>query len=304
MAPPLRRLRTFSRATGASRALKTVARWLGFDLLGRSYYSPIPDIRALPDELWTDPSELRGLTVDVPSALDFLLAELSPFLAEFAPPRQSTGDPRDFYLENDFYECIDAGILYAMVRRFQPRCVIEMGSGMSTLVIADARKRSGIDGRTSHYVYDPYPRGDLIGPLQEVAHVRCISATDVPLREFGNLQAGDFLFVDTTHTVKVGGEVNRLILDVLPSLSPGVLVHFHDIFLPWEYPRDFLTERSFFWSEQYLLQAFLAFNLEFEVVLPVHALHRQFTDEVARLFPLGATHARSSAFWLRRAEHQ
>jgi hypothetical protein len=130
------------------------------------------------------------------------------------------------------YEALDAETLYAMVRRFRPRQVLELGSGMSTLVIADALRHDEIVDRRRHDVFDPYPRDDLGEALEQVANLHPISATEVPLERFAALQAGDILFVDTTHTVKIGGDVNRVILDVLPRLAPGVLVHFHDIFLP------------------------------------------------------------------------
>ena len=93
------------------------------------------------------------------------------------------------------------------------------------------------------------------------------SATDLPLELFSELGAGDILFVDTTHVVRLAGDVNFVVLDVLPRLQEGVIVHFHDIFLPWEYPRPWLTEMGYYWTEQYLLQAFLAYNREFEVLV-------------------------------------
>src|SRR5206468_1730052 len=110
----------------------------------------------------------------------------------------------------------------------------------------------------------------------------------------------DVLFVDTTHTVKVGGDVNRVILDVLPTLAPGVHVHIHDIYLPWEYPREFLAERSFYWAEQFLLQAFLAFNDRFEILFGTHALVRRYPDRIRTLIPGTGRGVSPSAFWFRR----
>jgi hypothetical protein len=189
-----------------------------------------------------------------------------------------------------------------MVRRFNPRRVLELGSGMSTLVIAEARRRGGNAGDHQHDVYDPYPRPDLRPALERVARLHPVSAAEIELAEFARLRAGDFLFVDTTHTVKIGGDVNRVVLDVLPRLAPGVWVHFHDIFLPWEYPIEFFTELGFSWAEQYLLQAFLAFNPKFEIVFGTAALAREYPDEIRELIPRAATAVRPSAFWVRRVE--
>jgi hypothetical protein len=123
-------------------------------------------------------------------------------------------------------------------------------------------------------------------------------ATDIALEEFAALDAGDVLFVDTTHTVKTGGDVNYLVLEALPALSPGVLVHFHDIFLPWEYPRLWL-EKELYWAEQYLLQAFLAFNPRFEVLFAAHHLSRAAPDRLARTVPSFRPGKWPGAFWLR-----
>jgi hypothetical protein len=126
-----------------------------------------------------------------------------------------------------------------------------------------------------------------------------VSATDVPLAEFEALGEHDVLFVDTTHTVKLGSDVNRIILDVLPELAPGVLVHFHDVFLPYEYPRTFL-ERRLYWNEQYLLQAFLAQNPAWEIVLPLHALVRERPEPLSTLVASFHPGSGPSAFWIRR----
>jgi hypothetical protein len=173
---------------------------------------------------------------------------------------------------------------------------------MSTLVIADARARNGAAQDAGHVVYDPYPRPELAPVLQSVAELRTVKATDVPRSELAELRSGDLLFVDTTHTVRIGGDVNRVILDILPTLAAGVFVHIHDIYLPWEYPQEFLAERRFFWGEQYLLQAFLAFNEEFETLFSAHALLRRYPAELSRLIPSARPETRPGAFWLRRVE--
>ena len=127
-------------------------------------------------------------------------------------------------------------------------------------------------------------------------------AQDVPLDVFTALESGDVLFVDTTHTVKLDSDVNRIVLDVLPALAPGVLVHVHDIFLPYEYPRRWLEESGFFWAEQYLLQAFLADNPRFEVLAATFALCRDRPEAMARLAPTWQPGAEASAFWLRTTD--
>lgn len=290
-------LRRTSRTVAAA-----VAGRLGYELVRKHFYSPIPDLAQLPADIWTRAGNLPGLHFDPAECLEFLQRELAPHLAEYHPATAAT-EAAGFHLDNGLYGSVDAETLYAMVRRFAPRRIVELGSGMSTLVIADARERSGAQTREDHAVYDPYPREDLRSRLEAVATVHPISATEVPERVFAELSAGDLLFVDTTHTVKIGGDVNRVVLDVLPCLAPGVIVHIHDIYLPFEYPREFLAERRFFWAEQYLLQAFLAFNGAFEVLLGNHALARLHPAGLGELVPL-PWYGVPSGFWLRRLPEQ
>lgn len=272
----------------AFRVLERAARALGFTLVWRDFWGPTPNLEQLPRDLWEEPNPLRGLRFDADRQLDYLREELATFIPEFDPPRRD-GDSAAFFLDNGTYGRVDAEILYAMVRRHRPRRVLELGCGASTIVISAARERNAVDGhQSSHVAFDPYPGRVAVFSERSVAgaaELRPIAATEIPVSEFERLEANDILFVDTTHTVKTGGDVNYIVLDVLPALQPGVIVHFHDIFLPWEYPRDWLETFLFYWAEQYLVHAFLAFNAAFEVLISSHALVRRFPDEVAQLIP-------------------
>lgn len=277
---------------------------VGYELVRRHYYSPIPDLDRLPPDVWSRQSTLAGVQFDTRAGLAFVRENLTPYLAEYDPPLGPTSDAHRFYLSNGFYEGLDAETLYAMVRHLQPKRIVELGSGFSTLVIADARARNDAHDVSCHHVYDPYPQRRLEPAIRHLAELHQIPAAEVPTEAFTRLQAGDLLFVDTTHTVKIASDVNRIILEVLPTLSPGVYVHFHDIYLPWEYPREFLVERRFFWAEQYLLQAFLSFNRAFEPLFGTHALKRAFPDAIVALVPSAADAPRPSAFWLKRVDDE
>ena len=151
-----------------------------------------------------------------------------------------------------------------MVRHFQPRRIIEVGSGFSSLVFGQAAAKN----KSSALIcIDPFPhefrKSNGIPALQSLIEKK---VQDVDLEFFSQLESGDILFIDSSHTVKIGGDVNYLFLEVLPRLKAGVIVHVHDIFFPFEYRRDWVLEEFRFWTEQYLLQAFLIFNSEFEVL--------------------------------------
>ncbi len=145
---------------------------------------------------------------------------------------------------------------------------------------------------------DPFP-SPLIGGLQGIDHRRS-TVTDATLAELSELQRGDLLFVDTTHVVKPANDVVRLVLEALPALAGGVLVHFHDIFRPFEYPRALYDEFNKHWQEQYLLQAFLAYNPEFRVLLANHAPARTQLERLRPLVPELTAEMAPSGFWIEK----
>ena len=288
----------------ASRAGWHLVRKRNFDVLPRGYYSPIPDLSSIPDSVWARRSRMHGVDLDADRAFAFAEQNLSPYVAEWNPPRDGRSDEPAFFLRNLTFQDVDADLLYAMVRNAKPRHIVELGSGFSTLVMAEAVEANTREGTTGTLVsYDPYPRPNVAGHrIPGLSELHALRAQEVPPEIFSTLGAGDILFVDTTHTVKLDGDVNRVVLDVLPTLRPGVLVHFHDVWLPWEYHRHLLAALGYFWTEQYLLQAFLAENRGFEVLLPLQAMIRHDAERMARLVPRYDPEHFPSGFWIRRVD--
>jgi hypothetical protein len=235
---------------------------LGFQLVISNYDSPIPDVQEL---------ERRGIEPPLTAA--------------------QAGSHR-FYLLNGTYESGDAELLYGMLRHLRPARVVELGSGFSTLI---AREALAANGTGELLTYDPY-RSPLLPPDAPVVPD---DVQTMPESVFTALTERDVLFVDTSHTVKQGGDVNRIVLDLLPLLAPGVVVHFHDIFLPYPYTRQHLLD-AHFWAEQYLLQAFLSGNRDWEVLVGAHALARADARRLSASIPSLAPHTRPGAFWIRR----
>lgn len=273
-----------------------------YDIVARNYYSPMPNLEQLPDDIWDRSTALGGIELHAERAIKLVESELAPFVAELDVPSDGPRPPGDFFLRNQNYESVDAELLYAMVRARKPKRVLELGSGYTTLLIGAACRRNVEEGTaTEHVAYDPYPREQIIGAAPPPpTRFESISATEVPLDTFSELEPDDVLFVDTTHTVKLGSDVNHIVLEVLPALAPGVIVHFHDIFLPWEYPRVWFEEMEYYWAEQYLLQAFLAFNEAFDVILPAQALAREHPDRLKAVVPSFGPGVSPAAFWLAR----
>jgi hypothetical protein len=269
----------------------------GFHVTPVHFYQPIPDTRCLPEALWNQPSKLVGIDMNDSRQLDLLRNHFSKFRDEYERFRtKPTADPSEFYLDNHLFDGADALVAYCMVRHFQPRLIIEVGSGFSSLVLGKAAAKSS----TSALIcIEPFPRQFLRQGFPGLQSLIDKKVQDIDLEFFSQLESGDILFIDSSHTVKIGGDVNHLFLEVLPRLKPGVIVHVHDIFLPFDYRRDWVLDEFRFWSEQYLLQAFLTFNSEFEVLLANSYLHHYYQSDLKTAFP-SLTSWGGGSFWMRR----
>ncbi len=280
-------------------ATRRAADRLGYDTVWRDHYSPIPDLRKLDDAWWADPSKLVGVTMDL-AAQECWLEELAPYLTAFRPPRHAR-TPQEYGWENSGFGAVDAAVLFATIRHVRPKRILEIGAGLSTLVAAFACRANAADGFPAELVTaDPFPQ-DFLDPLPHgVDRLIALGAKELRPDLFARLGAGDILFIDTTHTVKIGSEVNHLVLDVLPRLAKGVCVHIHDVFLPYEYPRRWIEDAGYFWSEQYLLQAFLIENPAWEILFGAHAMARKNPHRMGELVE-GFDPAATGSFWMRRA---
>ncbi|MGC1679729.1 MAG: class I SAM-dependent methyltransferase, partial [Candidatus Binataceae bacterium] len=146
---------------------------------------------------------------------------------------------------------------------------------------------------------EPEPSFDL----RALPNIRLVQmqVEHVPLEEFDKLEANDILFIDSSHTIRTGGDVVWEYLEIIPRLRAGVMVHCHDIFLPAEYPRAFVTGACTFWDEQYLFHAFLLFNRQFEVMWAGHYLHLNHREMLGNAFnSYRKCPTPPSSFWLRR----
>jgi len=272
----------------------------GFHVTPVHFYQPIPDTQALPEGLWTQPSDLPGIDINESMQLD-LLRFFSKFRDEYKRfPTKPTPQEHQFYLYNLLFDGVDALAAYSMVRHFQPRLIIEVGSGFSSLVLGDAAVRNK---DSALICVEPFPRGFLREGFPDLQSFIKEKVQDIDLNFFSQLRAGDMLFIDSSHTVKIGGDVNYLFLEVLPRLKPGVIVHVHDIFLPFDYRRDWVLDELRFWTEQYLLQAFLVFNAEFEVLMANSYLNQYHQEDLKAAFPNLSSWGGSS-FWMRRKLNQ
>lgn len=269
----------------------------GFHVTPVHFYQPIPDTQNLPEELWDRPSELIGIDMNDAVQLDLLRNRFPRFLDEYNQfPNSSTTESGRFHLNNDLFDGTDALVAYCMVRHFEPRLIIEIGSGFSSLVSAEAAAKNR---NSSLICIEPFPLEFLKRGSPRLRSLIEKKVQDVDLEFFSQLGTDDILFIDSSHTVKIGGDVNYLFLEVLPRIKPGVIVHVHDIFLPFDYRRDWVMDEFRFWTEQYLLQAFLIFNSQFEVLMANSYLAHRYMEDLKATFPKSPWWGGGS-FWMRR----
>ena len=246
---------------------------------------------------WSAPRFEAALGPDDPRFLDFLVSVCAPYQRDFMDLPREAGEGQDgFYIHNPWFGPVDAEVLYSVLRHFHPRIVVEVGSGFSTRLMRTAI----CDGklRTRLCSIDPMPRIEIqhYADEQVLRRVEEIEPSELAHR----LAPNDVLFIDSSHTVTTGGDVPYLFLEVLPRLEPGVLIHVHDIFLPFEYPREWVVDHRWPWNEQYLVQAMLYGSRMLEVLWPAHYMWMRHRHKVQEVIPSDANRTAPSSLWLRK----
>jgi len=268
------------------------------------YYQPIPDLKVLEErKVWEKVSKLNGIDFNHQQFKQNLIS-LSKYADECKWPEEHTSNPKDFYLNNNCFSYGCASVLHSMIRRNKPSRIIEVGSGFSSRIIREAILLNEKDGlKTEYTIIDPY--SNLVQedfPSNTTIIKRPVELMDTAF--FEKLIENDILFIDSSHVCKIGSDVNFEILEVLPILNPGVFIHFHDIDLPYEYPKLYTTNPQFrmFWTESYLLQAYLSGNKNYEIFLPMRYMQSKYEPDFRSLFPNGnkIQNWNSGSFWIKR----
>lgn len=272
------------KAKGAVHSLFVIGQRFGVDILPRHFYSEIPDMRELRSSTtWQAPRSMYGVKgAELDHQLEFVQGCIDESM-------------RKLMVETEIYESactengaigygpLEAEFLFCFAARYRPQRIIQVGAGVSTSVLLHAARSSGY--RSEITCIDPYPteylrRVAANGQINLIAK-RC---QDVDVSMLADLGSGDLFFIDSTHTVKPGSEVNYLILEVLPRLRAGCTVHFHDIYFPYDYSSS-LMETTFFWNETALLLAFLTGNPHYTILASLSMLHHAMPAELQKLMP-------------------
>ncbi len=281
----------------------------GFHLLKKHYYLPIPEEEDLNEAFQERRSAMVGLDMNEAYAQDILQTVFPLYLEEFRqsfPLHQSLSEQAQFHLINGSFMAIDAHVYYCFIRHFGPKTIVEIGGGASTMLAAAACQRNLEEtGRSPHLVViEPFPIPRLKQASPNLLRLIEDKVQHVDLGLFTSLEAGDILFIDSSHALRAGGDVQLEYCEILPRLRPGVMVHIHDISLPKPYPGVYF-DSQLYWNEQWVLQAFMCFNSRFEVLWPGNHMMLRYPESVLAVFPEYHEMRRSfpmaepSSFWMR-----
>ena len=247
-------------------------RWLLYKGLYKPghYYSPIPYLKNVHSNanriFGQDP--MAGININAERQAS-LLSKMVDLRPDFIWPKNKTPEFR-YHTENMYFNAPDALSIYSMMRLIKPQKIIEIGSGFSSAIMIDTNERF-LNNAVHIDFIEPFPErlNSLITDSDRslnryTYHAKFIQ--DIELSLFAGLEENDFLFIDSSHISKVGSDLNHILFQLVPTLKKGVYIHFHDIFYPLEYPRDWI-DQGIFWNEVYLLRAFLMNIFDFEIIL-------------------------------------
>lgn len=263
------------------------------------FHSAIPSLADRENFQFPQPvtPDLPGINLNIDKQLE-LLTQFKQFYDECPFPEYQQPEFR-YYFTNPSYSYMDAITLYSMMRYLKPQRIIEVGAGFTSCVMLDTADHF-LDYDPIFTFIEPYP-DLLLSLIKPEDHKHTILAQPLQAIEpalFKTLEMNDILFIDSTHVSKLNSDVNYLLFDILPTLELGVLIHFHDIFWPFEYPEAWIREGKA-WNEAYILRAFLEFNDSFEIVFFSSYLHTYYHDWFKENMPLSLKNSGGN-IWIRK----
>jgi hypothetical protein len=267
------------------------------------FHSPIVDPRQIDvARTWPPAPRVVGIDFNEASHREILTSAFRQFYPGYDYPDmlEETPELERFFTNNGQFGWLDSRALFVLLNWWRPRRLIEVGSGFSSLLIGDVSRRFGSGGMDVTCI-DPYPRTFLKRGIPGVSRLIKDKVQNVGHDLFNSLEAGDVLFIDSSHVAKTDSDVNFLYFEVLPRLAPGVNIHIHDIFLPHDYPRKWVLEDNRGWNEQYVLRALLMGSTMFEVLFGCSYAFHRFPDLVtAALAHRDGGAYGGGSFWVRR----
>jgi hypothetical protein len=269
------------------KSFKFFEKWAGVHVTPVHFYSPIPTTHELSPGVYNKIFDCDGIDWNKSEQME-LLESVKKQAHEFTPQ------------PNRGLSLADAAILYHLIREKKPKMLVEIGSGASTEIAMAALRKNREEGHDfKMYAIEPYPHPDLL-KLKDPGFT--LLQKDLQKVEIDLIKNTDLLFIDSTHVSRIDSDVNYEILELVPKLKKGALVHWHDIVMPMNYWKDWIDDGNQFWNESYLLHAFLLFNRAFKIVWASNYLKINELEKMKRVFPYLKDNHRLTSFWVERVE--
>lgn len=232
------------------------------------YESPYPDIREIHQkekQVFDTQKEILDIDFNVNGQKKLLDCMKDLEMPGWADEESEVGSNR-YYYHNSWFAKGSADALYYMIRILKPQNIIEVGSGFSTAVILDTNEKfMNHSVRITSIEPNPQRLISLLRPNDNI-EIYEKNLQEIPVAFFERLKKDDILFIDSSHVAKTNSDVNYILFEILPRLSEGVYIHFHDIIYPFIYPKEWVYEGRAY-NEAYMLRAFLMNNEKYSVQL-------------------------------------
>ena len=275
--------------------LNKTFRWIGIYPIKNHYYEPR---FVYPPDFDFNKIRIIPFQIDLDKQLSLLQQfshspELS--LLSLHAPLQ----PNGFYVDNPNFGPGDVDLYYLIIRKFKPKRIIEIGSGYSTMVCFKSIEQNQVDGTSTELTcIEPFEM-PFLNQEKNITLIRK-PVEEVGLDLFQSLEENDILFIDSSHIIRPGNDLLHIFFEILPILKKGVIIHIHDIFSPRHYPKEWLTEKMRFWNEQYLLEAFLHNNHDYQVLFTANHLVKSHYEESKKVLIHLQPNSEPSSFWMQK----
>lgn len=277
------------KSTLKSQLFKFAERALKLHITPVHFYSPIPQVSAIGPSSYNKINDCIGLDFQETSQTNFVEEVATKYAGEFSPT------------ENIGLSKMDVYFLYSMIRIKKPKLFIEIGSGESTKISLKALQANQAQGY--HYKFiaiEPYPKQYLRELESDNFSLKVNKVQEIPLSVFQN---ADILFIDSSHVSKIGSDVNYEMLEIVPSMKVGSIIHWHDVMIPREYPKSWIKDNHIFWNESYMVHTFMLFNKSFKIVWASKYMQTKHPELLSQKFPFFSPddpNQQMSSFWIER----
>lgn len=272
----------------ARRSFKFFEKYFQLHITPAHFYSPIPITNQLDQSVFSKIFDCTGIDWNLSAQLKFLEDISGKYSLEYTP------------VKNTGLSLVDAFVLYAMIREKKPKVMIEVGAGESTKISLQALEKNLSQGHAYRfYSIDPYPKKEL-----QLIKKKNFELIDKKLQDVDEefLIRADLLFIDSSHVSKIGSDVNYQILEIIPKLKIGAIVHWHDIMIPTNYWKEWIDNGNMFWNESYMVHSFMLFNESFRTMWTARYMQLNYFNRIQQVLPFFQKNHRLSSFWIERAK--